>query len=377
MPERLSFDDRLLNRFTVENLRSGFPALHHALATWFTAFGDFDDTSLTKLIAARGPADIERWRQAAQTALAAIPAIAQTLDMVEEELNRALASCEACPERQQLVDLLDSARVNRVTLVERAPALAAGAIGSASDSGRLAAAAAHVERAVRQLDRMRARSEAPDRPYRELQPMVAELRALWATLDRELAALSRGEQRTVRAPHEGRLRESAGVLCRNLFARKTRDRAAGIWPLPEISAPDDRVPERFAATLARGAYADAQGMLAPWLVGQWSPERLAEEMGRSVRTVMEAAGLRQPPPPGAFLVAVNPMRYEDVRQLSRDAAPIPSELTAENFRGWFPVRIQTEEEDAYLTDIEDLVRLRVATVSSPAGERIGYIEFEQ
>jgi hypothetical protein len=46
---RLAFDDRLLNRYTVEDLEKTHPALFTALQAWFKAFSDFDDTSLANL----------------------------------------------------------------------------------------------------------------------------------------------------------------------------------------------------------------------------------------------------------------------------------------------------------------------------------------
>ena len=45
--------------------------------------------------------------------------------------------------------------------------------------------------------------------------------------------------------------------------------------------------------------------------------------------------------------------------------------------GQGPGRILTEEEDAYLTDLDFVASLYVIGVSTPTGERIGFLKFEE
>ncbi|HKW00327.1 MAG TPA: hypothetical protein VJN96_10910, partial [Vicinamibacterales bacterium] len=124
------FDDRLINRYTVENLETSHPTLHRALLVWFKAFGDFDDGGVAKLVNAKNPADVERAKPRAQAALDSIPGIVKTLDAVTAELEAALATGGAIAERAQLEGLLEAARTNRTALAERLPAMAANALGS-------------------------------------------------------------------------------------------------------------------------------------------------------------------------------------------------------------------------------------------------------
>jgi hypothetical protein len=373
LTDRLSFDDRILNRYTVEDLEKSHPPLHSALQAWFKAFGDFDDTSLAKLIAARGQAEIEKWKEKGQAALASIPSVVETLDGVILELDSALSRGQF-PERSQLEALFDSARKNRKALVD-APAFVAKALGSvgAYDATRSEAAAA-VARTAKQLEEMRDRSADESRSYRELQPLVEELKKTWAALDHALEPLSRQDQRAVREPQERRLREAAAALCRNLFNRKMRDRASGAWHAPEIFEPGDSAPERLAAALARGDFAAAHATLAPWVAAQWPAERLAEEYTRTATEIAAGFDMTWPPPAGAWEVGSNPLSLEDLRSEDNDIAP---EVTAENFLGWFPIQILTEEEDAYLTDLANLASLYTVAVSTSDGERIGFLRFEE
>jgi len=371
---RLVFDDRLLNRYTVEGLEKTHPALFTALQAWFQAFGDFDDTSLARLIAARGQVVIDKWKEKSQAALASIPSVVETLDGVILELESALSRGQF-PERKQLEGLFDSARKNRKALVEDAPALVAKALGSvgAYDETKSEAAAA-VAQTARKLEEMRDRSTHESRSYRELQPLVEELKKTWAALDHALEPLSRQDQRAVREPQDARMREAAGALCRNLFDRKMQDRAAGTWPVPEIFEPGDSAPERFAASLARGDFAAAHATLASWVADQWPAERLAAQYSRTATEIAAGFDMAEPPPAGAWEVGSNPLTLEDLRSEDNDIA---AEVTEENFVGWFPIQILTEEEDAYLTDLANLASLYTVAVSTPDGERIGFLKFEE
>jgi hypothetical protein len=373
MPDRLAFDDRLLNRYTVEDLEKTHPALFTALQAWFKAFSDFDDTSLAKLIAARGQVDIDKWKDKALAALASIPSVVATLDGVILELESALSRSQF-PERSQLEALFDSARKNRNALVEDAPALVAQALGSvgAYDATKSEAAAA-VARTAKKLEEMRDRSADASRSYRELQPLVEELKKTWTALDHALESLSRQDQRAVREPQNHRMREAAGALCRNLFDRKMRDRANGTWPAPEVFEPGDSAPERFAAALARGDFAAAHATLARWVAGEWTVERLHEEYTRTATDIAAGFDMAEPPPAGAWEVGSNPLTLEDLRDEDNDIA---AEVTEENFLGWFPIQILTEEEDAYLTDLASLASLYTVAVSTSDGERIGFLRFE-
>lgn len=374
MTDRLAFDDRLLNRYTVEDLERTHPALFQAFQGWFKTFSDFDDTALAKLIAARGPADIDKWKDKGQAALASIPSVVQTLDAVIQELASALSQGQF-PERTQLEGLLDSARKNRAALVEQAPTLVAQALGSvgAYDVAKSEAAAA-VARTAKKVEEMRDWSADESRSYRDLQPLVEELKKTWTALDYALEPLSRQDQRGVREPQDQRMREAAGALCRNLFNRKMRDRANGSWPAPEVFEPGDSAPERFAAALAHGDFAAAHATLAPWVADQWPAERLQEEYTRTATEIAAGFDMPEPPPAGAWEVGSNPLSLEDLRSEDND---ISAAVTEENFLGWFPIQILTEEEDAYLTDLANLASLYTVAVRTSDGERIGFLKFEE
>ncbi len=372
MADRLAFDDRLLNRYTVEDLEKSHPPLHSALQAWFKAFSDFDDTSLAKLIAAKGQPEIDKWKAKGEAALASIPAVVHTLDGVILELENALSK-GPFPERAQLEALFDSARKNRKALLEDAPALVAKALGSggAYDATKSEAAAA-VARTAKKLEEMRDRSADEARSYRELQPLVEELKKTWAALDHALEPLSRQDQRAVREPQDARMRDAAGALCRSLFDRKMRDRASGAWPAPEVFNPGDSAPERLAAGIARGDFAAAHATLAPWVAAEWTIERLQEEHTRTATEIAAGFDMTEPPPAGAWEVGSNPLTLGDLRDEDND---ISEAVTEENFLGWFPIQILTEEEDAYLTDLANLASLYAIAVSTPAGERIGFLKF--
>lgn len=368
------FDDRLINRYTVEDLGRSHPALHAALLVWFKAFGEFDDGGLATLANARSPADVERAKPRAQAALDSIPGVVTTLDVVIAELEAALAATAAFPERAQLEGLLESARTNRAALVERLPAMAAIALGSPeSYEAARGQAAAAVARTAQRLDEMRARSADATKSYKDLQPMVAELKSVWRELDQALSSLSRQDQRAVRGSEDARMRAAAQALCRNLFARKMRDRASGAWPARATVPSGDSAPERFAAALATGNFAAAVATLAPWLTSVWTAERFAEEMTRAARAVAENANLAEAPHAGAYEVSANPMRYDEMRREPAYRSGVPAEVTDENYRGWSNVQIQTDEEDGYLTDIDTLATLYVVVVSTSGGDRIGYL----
>lgn len=368
------FDDRLLNRYSVADLEQSHPALFAALQAWFKAFSDFDDTSLTKLIAARGQAEIDKWKAKGEAALASIPAVVQTLAAVIRELEAALKARDF-PERHQLEGLLDSGLKNRSALADQAPALVAKTLGSvgAYDETKSEAAAA-VARTAKKLEEMRDRSTDASRSYRDLQPLIEELKKTWAALDHALAPLARPDQRAVREPQESRMREAAQALCRNLFARKQHDRAAGTLSRPEIIQIDDSAPSRFAAALARGDCAAAHATLAPWTAAAWPVRRLEEELIRSASEIAAGFDMSEPPPAGRYEVGENPLSLDELKD---DTEGIPDEVTVDNFLGWFPIQIQTEEEDSYLTDLDSLASLYVIAVSTSAGDRIGFLTFEE
>ncbi|HKV98639.1 MAG TPA: hypothetical protein VJN96_02385, partial [Vicinamibacterales bacterium] len=234
-----------------------------------------------------------------------------------------------------------------------------------------------VVRTAERLDEMRARSADTTKSFKDLQPMVAELKGVWHDLDRALTALSRQDQRAVREPQDARMRASALTLCRNLLARKTRDRASGAWPAATVAPPGESAAERFAAALAAGNAAAAQATLAPWIAGVWTADRLAAQLAQSAKAIADGSDLAEVPPAAAYEVSANPMQYDQVAQEPAYRKDLPAEVTAANYRGWFVVQIQTDEEDAYLTDVDTLATLYAIVVSTPAGERIGYLRFAE
>lgn len=374
MTDRLEFDDRLLNRYAVEDLAASHPALHAALATWFSAFGDFDDASLGRLIAARSPDDVDRWKAKGEAALASIPGLAATLDAVLQALEAARPG-EAL-DLGRLEGLREAARINRTMLVERAPALVAAALASAGGYQQMrAGATAAVEQTAERLEALRGQAADGSRSYRELQPLLAELQSTWQALHRSLSGLSRADQRAVQAPLEPRMLAAARALTRDLFLAKMRDRAAGTWPTPEIPGPGAAIAEQFAAALARGDVAGAHGLLAPWLARAWSVEHLAATLHRAAREIATEFELPEAPPVAGYQVDRSPLRYADLRS-NAAAQPVPAEVTEPAYRGWFRVELQTEAEDAYLTDVDHLARLDLVIVDTPEGERIGHLAFE-
>src|SRR5262245_540855 len=168
MTDRLRFDDRILNPYTVEDLAQSHPALHSALGGWFKAFSNFDDTSLARLIGARGAEDVDKWKVKGEAALKSASGLVSSLDVVIAELTTALAAGGAPEALAQLAVLLEAARTNRTALADHAPALVAKAIGSTGtyDTTKADAAAA-VERTAERLEAMRARAEDPSKSYRD------------------------------------------------------------------------------------------------------------------------------------------------------------------------------------------------------------------
>ncbi|HEY7683686.1 MAG TPA: hypothetical protein VH879_13660 [Gemmatimonadales bacterium] len=377
MADQLNFDPRLWNPYAVANLEQSHPELHAALKTWFEALKPFEASDLLKLANARGPAEVAKWGEKGKAALADAPAVASTLGPVIAELKRARAGAAASPGREQLESLLQAAEQNRAALVDHAPAFVARALGSSDSHDALkAAAVAAVEATAFRLEQMLVRSQDESRSYRDLQPLVNELKETWAALDTALRPLSRQDQREVRGPQDRRMTGAATALCLNLFLRKMRDRQSGAWPMPEITPPGDSAPERFAAALARGDYAAAHTTLAPWLTTEWTVERLSQELRQSASEIAAGFDLEEAPPPGAYDVGSNPMSYAEVRNLG-DAERVPEEITAENFLRWVPIQIQTEEEDGYLTNIEYVLSLYTVAVSFDGAERIGYVKLAE
>jgi hypothetical protein len=372
----LEFDVRLWNPYAVENLEQTHPAVHAALKAWFNALQGFDESSLEKLVSARTPEEVAKWRAKGEAALASAPSVTATLDTLIRELDLALSGTPG-QEQEQLEGLKQSALANRAALVERAPALVAKALAAPAPRGDVKDAAVRaVNEAVSRLEAILAQSKDPGRPYRDLQPLVGQLRALWSDLDQALAPLSRNEQRAVRGEQNARMVLASSALCRNLFLAKMRERKSGRWPLPEVRAPGHSAAEQFAAALARGEYSKAHGLLAPWLRHEWPAERLQEELERSAAAIAAGFDLAEPPPPGDYSASVNPMTYANVREADTSGA-VPSEITADTFRGWFPIRIQTDDEDSYLTDLDCLFSFFAIAVEANGREQSGYLRLEE
>ena len=49
-------------------------------------------------------------------------------------------------------------------------------------------------------------------------------------------------------------------------------------------------------------------------------------------------------------------------------------MTEQNFDGWWLVDILPEEEDAFLTGVDQLMSFRLVAVKTGDGPRIGYLE---
>ncbi|HTO73930.1 MAG TPA: hypothetical protein VMJ30_08925 [Gemmatimonadales bacterium] len=372
MTDHLSLDERLWDLDHYQSLESSQPSLYLGLKSCISAFSRVDLAALDRLMAARGAAEVEPARGAGELALHTATIVGGMLSQLIGKLETAVTGARRNAD-PQLEVMLEAARRNRTALLNEAPVRVAEALASSPEYTRQrAAAVAAVDAAALHLAVMRTRSASPDASYAELAPMVGELRELWGELDRALAPLSRREQESIRGPQSEAMGAVAREITRNLYERKMRDRASGAWPRPEIP-PGESAAERFAWALASANYGTAARLLAPWLAAEWPPSRIEEEFARSVEEVVGGFDLPAAPPPGAWQVGSNPL---DLAGLRDDLGePIPEAVNEENFRGWWPIQILTDEEDGWLTDLAQLAAVSVIAVELGGRELIGYIRF--
>jgi len=369
----LSLDDRLWTLDTFTSLEASYPSIYSGLKTCLGAWQRLDLDSLERLIAARGEEQVAATQQKGEGALRGALILGGMLNPLVQKLERATAEAGA-GESPTLGIMLEAAQKNRRELIETAPALVAAALRSSPRHERLRGHATDaVERTLHRLEQMLARSEEAGVRFRELAPMVEQLKQLWADLDRALAPLSRMEQESIRRPHSDAMTSAARSLTRNLYLRKSEDRASGAWPPPVIN-PGGTVPEQFAAALASAHYSGATTLLAPWLATEWPATRLREAMEQASEAILAGFDLAIAPKPGGYDVGSNPLELAELREDGQET--IAAEVTDENFRGWWPTQILTDEEDAWLTEISYVASYFVIVVEVAGKERIGYLRFE-
>jgi hypothetical protein len=373
VPASLFLDDRLWHLDTFSSLEQSHPSIIAGLKTCVGAYQRVDFDALRALIAARGEDQVTTAQKKGEAALHSAMMLGGMLNPLVQKLERAVGDAGgSAPAELHL--LLEAARQNRSALTEQAPALVAQALRSSPRHERIRAAAEEaVEGTVRRLESMRARSEQPSVPYRELAPMVERLKQIWAALDRALAPLSRQAQESIRRPLADEMTTAARALTRNLYLRKSEDRGRGAWPPPVIN-PGGTVPEQFAAALASGNYSAATTLLAPWLTAEWPAARLRESMEQAAEEIMTGFDLPVAPRPGGYDVGANPLELAELREDGMEI--IPEDITEDNFRGWWPTQILMDEEDAWLTDIGSLASYFVLVVEVEGKQRIGYLRFE-
>src|SRR3974390_1262353 len=90
--------------------------------------------------------------------------------------------------------------------------------GSGTDPAVKAKAVETLEKCAGQLDAMAAQSDGSAKPFAQLEPLMADLKRLWATVDEALKPLARAEKAGLRAPFDARMRPPAQRLCGNLHA---------------------------------------------------------------------------------------------------------------------------------------------------------------
>ncbi|HKV73611.1 MAG TPA: hypothetical protein VJN95_03765 [Gemmatimonadales bacterium] len=372
MTDHLSLDARLWSLDRFRALEASHPSLYLGLKSCISAFGRVDIAALERLMAARGAEAVEPARRAGEPALHTATIVGGMLSQLIGRVEKAVADAGGTGD-PELAVLLEAARRNRTALLDEAPSRIAEALASSPEYARhRAAAVAAVDAAALHLELLRTRSARADAKYAELAPMVGDLKEVWAGLDRALAPLSRQEQDSIRGPKLEAMGAAAREIAGNLFGRKMRDRAAGDWPAPEIP-PGESAAERFAWALASRDFGTAGRLLAPWLAADWPAGRIEEEFTREVEASVAGFDLPAAPPPGAWEVGSNPL---DLAGLREDLSePVPAAINEDNYRGWWPIQILTEEEDGWLTDLAQLVSVYVIVVELGGRELIGYLRF--
>jgi hypothetical protein len=380
MAERLQLDDRLYNPYAVEDLATSHPEIFAALKKWFAALGDFDDDSLIRLLGARNEAEAVKYRAKGEQALAQLPLVLTVLDELSVALDGAVAKEAAgSAGHARLTGLATAARQNRTEL-GRAPELVQKVLSLAANlAPAVQGGEQAVEAAAKKLEALAAASAVGVKSFSELSPFIQQLQQVWRDLDAALKDLPRPEARRLRGAQHARMQAAAGRITANLLTAKQRDRAAGRLSSPEFTLHEDRVADRFAHAIVRGDYDGAAALLAPWMRAPWAPATLREKVEGEYANVAaqwadQLGGAQLPP--GDYRVSNNPLGLKELRGIQSGSwGSIPAEITEENFGGWVLFNILTSEEDAYLTDLENLLSGYLIPVNTADGDRIGFLAF--
>lgn len=376
MAERLQLDDRIYNPYTVDDLEQSHPPVFAALQGWFAAVRKFEDGPILRFIGARTAADAAKHRDACQQSLAALPGVLGALDELIAVLDAGLAGEPAgSANRARLSPLADSARHNRREL-GRMPEMASRALAQLEPSTQTLAGGEHVVESTAQKLEALALASQEQRSFTELRPLMEQLRVAWDGLDEALKDLPHAEQRRLRGEQHSRMQAAVDRLTANLLAARQRDRAAGLLAPPDYTRHAESVEDEFLVALLRADYDGACSLLAPWLGARWTPEALRQAVEAQYALAAAEVPDTSQLPPGDYYLSGNPLGLAELRGIQlRSWGEIPGEISEENYGGWKLFSILTDEDDAYLTNIENLASGFLIPVRTAAGERIGFLAF--
>jgi hypothetical protein len=322
------------------------------------------------LITTREPEEVQKYRGAAEAVMVALPQLASRLDPVIAALQDALARSVPDP---RFEGLLEGAKNSQRTLLERAPDLFAAALRRVENVDAERARAADLARTTTEaLEAMAAQSADTTRTFAELASVLAEhyrrLRELNAALDDLPRADARAFQR------DSRRATASAALCRNLYAAKMRDRAAGRLPLPSKTAEGTGAAHALAVAIIAADYDAAHALLAPWLRAQWSPEVLRARISARYALVAAASEDKTLPPAADYRASRGLFELAELR--NGKAVSVPDEVTEESFDGRWYLEILSEEEDAFFTGIDQLASFWLVAVKTDGGPRVGSLEID-
>jgi hypothetical protein len=131
--------------------------------------------------------------------------------------------------------------------------------------------------------------------------------------------------------------------------------------------------EAFAnAALARD-WPGVRAMLAPWLQRSLSPDHVRAFFEDDYAATLAESGIAEPHFPEVPYVSGNSCTLADLLTPSFGAPPpIPSEVTAENFRQWMKVQLQCFDEQAASLDFDYFTEVWLIVVAHQEGLKIGY-----